>query len=115
MRRNLIASAIFIVMWPALYSCSQQATTSTPSNCAPDSLPDGAASASGVAQVFSPDPMVSSGNATLSPTSLNLDQYTSSVALPRLGGHGVLEGQYVDVRDQISCQGWYSAYDLTNG
>ncbi len=55
------------------------------------------AGTTGTGSVFDVDPMVASGNAALSPGSTQLGNYTSSVTLSNLVGHGVLKGTYVDV------------------
>jgi hypothetical protein len=69
---------------------------------------------SGTALVFIPDPEAGSGSDNLSPTSLRLDDYRSEVPLANLGGRGVLEGRYVDVRNGLGCNLGFGAYDATN-
>lgn len=68
----------------------------------------------GAAEVFFPDPVAASGNSSLSPTSLRLDLYRQPVELERLSGKGILEGQYVEVRNGISCSGGFLAFDEGN-
>jgi hypothetical protein len=88
--------------------------------CAPRSLSSNAKTV-GQALSFLVDPIVSSGNANLSPTSKNLGSYVRSVGLENLTGKGVLEGKYVDVRSGYfdpaagySCNEWYGAFDSAN-
>ncbi len=68
----------------------------------------------GRAFVFNPDPIVSSGNPTLSPSSLRLDSFREEVTLRNLGGRGVLEGAFVDVRNGLSCREGFLAFDPRN-
>lgn len=82
-------------------------------DCAPTELKQITGS-SGVAQVFLPDPVAASGDATLSPGSFKLDLYRKPVDLPRLSGKGVLEGHYVEVRNGTSCGGGFLAFDEKN-
>jgi hypothetical protein len=72
------------------------------------------AGASGDALAFLVDPMVSSGNATLSPLSTRLDLYRSSFSLDHLSGHGVLAGDYVNVRNENTCGGRFLAFNSEN-
>ncbi|OFZ19904.1 MAG: hypothetical protein A2X94_14710 [Bdellovibrionales bacterium GWB1_55_8] len=69
---------------------------------------------SGAADVFVPDPMIGAGRPDLAPGSLKMDEYRSRVELSNLGGRGVLEGQYVDVRDELNCKGGFSAFSEKN-
>src|SRR5205823_2556034 len=69
---------------------------------------------SGSSRVFYPDPIVDSGNATLSPTSRKLDDYALPMILDHLDGRGVLAGTYVDVRNGVGCGGRFGAYDAKN-
>ena len=103
-----------LLLFLATGCAPKEANLADTSFCAPTSLSAGVVAASGKASVFHLDPMISSGNFKLSPQSQNLDQYTVPVILPRLGGRGVLEGTYVDVRDNMYCNGMYGAYDLKN-
>ena len=68
----------------------------------------------GTARLFLIDPITRSGNPLVSPTDGNLDSYATDVALSRLGGLGVLEGTYVDVRNEIDCREGYGVYDAAN-
>ena len=100
----------------SLSACAKDAEVAPPpNNCAPDQLPklDGLPG-TGHAKVFSPDPIISSGQSSLSPNSLKLDSFATPVTLNHLGGHGVLEGPYVDVRNGTSCREWFGAYDVNN-
>lgn len=69
---------------------------------------------SGQAFAFTPDPISSSGDRSLSPGDLSLDSYKTPVSLARLGGRGVLEGLYVDVRDGLTCSEGFGAYSDKN-
>ncbi|MCM2323204.1 MAG: hypothetical protein NDJ90_08065 [Oligoflexia bacterium] len=81
--------------------------------CAPESLRTVTGS-EGSANVLFPDPVAASGDPALSPGSLRLDLFDSAAPLRNLGGRGVLEGQYVEVRNGLSCGGWFGAYDEKN-
>ena len=65
----------------------------------------------GEAQVFLPDPGARAGSYGLAPSSRRLDEYRSRVALSHLGGQGVLEGQYVDIRNGLGCSEGYGAFE----
>lgn len=90
-------------------SCSKDVAT-TASSCAPTSL-SVVADSTGSASVLTPDPLVASGLANLSVSSPRVDDYRRDAGLAHLGGYGVLEGQYVDVRDEMGCEEWFGAYD----
>lgn len=95
----------------ALAACeSELASTTRP--CVPD-LVDTGVGATGQAYVFSPDPISESALTTLSPTSSQLDNYRRLVSLNRLSGLGVLSGDYVSVRNGLSCQSDFGAYSAT--
>lgn len=91
--------------------------TSTPtpgsSNCAQGPF-QVIAGTQGAAMAFVPDPIISSGIASMSPTSLQLDKYAQSVTLSHLTGKGILEGSYVDVRNGLDCNGASGASDPKN-
>ncbi len=87
-------------------------------NCAPDSVLAAAAgasswSASGSARLFSVDPRVAARNAVLSPGSLNLDTYASTLKIDRLTGTGVLAGKWVQVYDVMNCGEDFGPYNAT--
>lgn len=103
--------ALWVGVSVALASCAKKEAEDA-SYCAPEERPLGG-STTGVARVFSPDPIVSSGNAFLAPTATNLDDYATEVRLDNLLGTGVLAGKYVDVRDGSVCGGGYGAYDYS--
>jgi len=69
---------------------------------------------SGSASLFFPDPETSTMSSTLVPNGAGLDQYAQVRALSNLGGRGVLEGAFVDVREGLLCDAGYSAFDLNN-
>ncbi|MCM2277131.1 MAG: hypothetical protein NDJ89_03580 [Oligoflexia bacterium] len=83
------------------------------SSCAPESLL-AAAPGQGQASVLYPDPVIASRDPAISPGSLKLDLYASAVTLEHLGGRGVLEGSYVEVRNGLSCGEWFGAFDSKN-
>ncbi len=68
---------------------------------------------SGSGKVFKLDPLVASGNATLSPGSSTLGNFTSTISLPNLLGYGVLKGAYVDVVTD-KCGENYGAFSTAN-
>jgi hypothetical protein len=68
----------------------------------------------GTAQVFLPDPLVTSGNLNLTPTSSRLNDYTTSVSLSHLSGRGVLESKYVKIYNGLDCGSEFGAYSETN-
>lgn len=86
----------------------------TAGSCATERLPVGTAGATGSALVFQPDPLARSGSQSVSPTSAILDELRSEVTLDRLGGQGVLEGSYVDIRNGTSCREDFGAFDSSN-
>ena len=71
------------------------------------------AGTTGNGKVFTLDPLISSGNASLSPGSSTLGNFTSTVALSNLLGYGVLKGTYVDVVSD-RCSESYGAYSASN-
>jgi hypothetical protein len=110
MRR--VFSSILAVVFVGI-GCGTQTNPPAASSCATAATTQVGGS-SGSALVFNPDPIVASGNASLAPTSLSLDQYRSDVALSNLNGNGVLSGKYVNIIDSNNCQGGYDAYDSGN-
>ena len=78
--------------------------------CAPFNLPTGG-SATGTASVFQFDPILSSGDVTLTPQSSRLDDFRVPVTLLRLTGQGVLKGTYVSVQNGLQCDMGYGAFD----
>jgi hypothetical protein len=97
----------------AFSACAKKQNTALSVDCV-SSTPPKTAGSTGSALVFVPDPEVASGNPHLSPTSMNLDDYRSAVTLSHLGGLGILEGQYVDVRDGLFCNGGFGAQSSNN-
>lgn len=114
MSRILLAGAASLAFLP-LMGCLGQSTASAPTNssCASTQLQSNTGT-TGTASVFMLDPMTFSMNPNLTPNSLSLDQYRSTVLLSHLGGNGVLEGQYVDIRNGLDCNGWFGASDEKN-
>ncbi len=85
----------------------------TPENpsCAPKAL-SRSGQTTGVGLVFVTDPMSSSGNPYLHPQAEALDQYAVQVPLSHLFGSGVLDGQYVSIRNRIQCNDGFGAFDM---
>ncbi len=81
--------------------------------CAPTQLSQVAGSI-GSADVFMMDPIASSGNPQLSPNSSPLDEYATAVGLSRLSGLGVLDGQFVSIRNRVHCSDHFGAYNAKN-
>lgn len=71
------------------------------------------AGTTGSGKVFAVDPLVSSGNASLSPGSSTLGNFTSTTTLRNLYGYGVLKGTYADVITDM-CGESYGAYSASN-
>ncbi len=109
MRNGLLVAGVAL-LGLGLVDCAKDEVVT--SECAPDQL-DRIASAEGVGRAFSPDPAVRSGRTDLSPNA-SLDAFAIDVPLSNLGGHGVLEGTYVDVRNGKNCNGWFGAYSPVN-
>jgi len=103
--------SIFILI--PLVSACQSDKPEESSSCIDRSL-EVITESSGIGRVFTPDPISDSGNTKLSPTSLDLNQFASQVGLMHLGGRGVLEGQYVDVRNGLSCNEGFGAFSPNN-
>ena len=115
MRRFLLRLLILSFVLISQISCfdSSEPDESIDSSCGPQEFPF-LTGASGQSLVFNPDPIGASGNSSLVPTQLDLDQYVGSVNLERLTGRGVLEGQWVDVRTSDSCPEIYGAFSTAN-
>lgn len=101
----------------ALASCAPKtgvkSTTGLAAYC-PSSVGTSAiAGSTGSGKVFKLDPLVASGNASLSPGSSTLGNFTSTVSLTNLLGYGTLKGTYVDVVSD-ACGESYGAYSTTN-
>ncbi|MBC7386704.1 MAG: M36 family metallopeptidase [Cryobacterium sp.] len=80
----------------------------------PESIPASpVAGTTGQGLAFELDPMIASGNATLSPASSLIGNYTSSVSLANLQGYGNLKGTYVDVISD-KCNESYGSYSDSN-
>jgi hypothetical protein len=111
-RRPFHSALLVLFAACALGGCKPKAKDE-PAACAVSST-DGAGS-DGAARIFDPDPLSSSGNPGVSPTSLSLDNYRVPVTLANLTGHGVLEGKYVRSLNEKSCgvEG-YGAFDEKN-
>jgi hypothetical protein len=105
-------SALSLSFALALGGCAK-GTVSESSYCASAVGTSPIAGSTGNGKVFTLDPLVSSGNPSLSPGSGSLGNYTSTVTLKNLYGYGVLKGTYVDVvTDQ--CGESYGAYSTSN-
>lgn len=111
--RILISATLASGLLALASGCAKDTTPAAPNYCPASTLTPTQLS-SGAARVFTPDPLVASGNPTLAPTDPNLDSYARSVALQNLDGSGVLRGKYVDVHDGDVCGGGYGAFDARN-
>lgn len=107
----------FVAMGSSLFlGCAKDAPKKEKNlgqSCAPEEL-QVIAKDSGQGLVFTPDPISSSGNPNLLPTSSSLDQYRQLVPLGHLSGYGVLHGKYVQSLNILSCGGWFSAFSKNN-
>lgn len=106
------AETSFLILSIFLASCSQDSDLPE-SSCVEGPL-EQVAGASGQAYVFNSDPISASGNPTLSPSSLDLNPYREEVGLSNLGGRGVLEGKYVDIRNGLGCDEGFGAFSFEN-
>jgi hypothetical protein len=104
-----------LVLGLTLTGCLKQSQDPQPSQdpCVGALAPRSSMS-TGNSWIFDPDPMVASNNPILSPASVKLDSYRSPASLDRLTGRGVLEGQFVDVRNGLLCREGYLAQDSKN-
>lgn len=68
----------------------------------------------GQAMVFAPDPITQTGDTSISPAAYSLDEYRKPASLQNLGGHGVLEGAYVDIRTNDGCDEGFGVYSDRN-
>ncbi|HLE01122.1 MAG TPA: hypothetical protein VJB59_12735 [Bdellovibrionota bacterium] len=103
---------VLVIVSFSLSGCNESPAPQ-PQSCVAG-LPAITTGANGLARVFLPDPAASAGILSLSPASLKLNDYAVSRELLRLGGRGVLEGRYVEVRDGLTCQGGFSAFEQNN-
>jgi hypothetical protein len=92
-------------------ACAPKFGEEPPAETCISTVPEQKAGATGRAYSFPSDPMTSSGNPNLSPVSNQLDSFKTEVQLQNLGGRGLLEGSYVEVRDGLTCKGGFHAYD----
>ncbi len=100
----------------AISSCSPQNTTPASqenSYCATDQLVTNAGS-QGIAEVFVIDPISSSRNPRLSPSSSSLDAFRAPVTLSHLNGEGILKGKYIEIRNRLYCEDRFGAFDASN-
>ncbi len=100
----------------SLTSCAQMdplADISGSASCASTVLAK-VAGATGVGNVFLTDPISSSGNPSLAPSSGGLDQYATQVQLSNLSGLGILDGQFVSIRNRVQCNDHFGAFDIKN-
>jgi hypothetical protein len=113
--RNRIYATLGLALISFASGCAQDLTggAALPAYCAPSTTAKTSLT-TGAARVFSPDPIVASGNPGLSPTDANLDSYAQTVALGNLTGYGILQGKYVDVHDGGACGQGYGEYDAKN-
>jgi hypothetical protein len=106
------AAVLTLALGAAAGGCAKK-VPDVAGSCAKD-IGETVAGPGGEAFVFVPDPMTSAGNLNLSPSSLRLDDFRTRVAVERLGGRGVLEGQYVDIRNGVSCKEGFGAQASDN-
>ena len=108
---------IFLLLLIFNAACGKSVVTA--SNCISSTqentpLAQSQTGSSGKAMVFFPDPETSSLSTKVVPNGAGLDQYAQLESLSNLGGRGVLEGTYVDVRDGLLCDTGYGAFDTHN-
>ncbi len=113
LKQKIFFVCIGMLLFLVFSSCAKKIEPPANSICAP-SATEMKAGPTGVAYVFNPDPIVSSKNLAIPPSSPLLDDYRSQVTLERLGGRGILEGKYVNVRNGLGCKGGFGAYDEKN-
>lgn len=110
-----INAFIFLTGFGSCGSSHEDETASASDTCAPVSLSGSPRSGNaGVAQVFSIDPMTSSGNFQLTPRSGSLDHYRVQVPLENLSGYGILKGKYIEVGNGLNCGGQFGAFESRN-
>lgn len=102
-------SYIFLVL--VLSSCAEESNDNPEETVCIEAPTEVVASSTGEAYIFDVDPIISSGDPALSPSSLYLDNYRKLVTLEHLDGTGVLNGQYVSVREGLICNGKYKAQE----
>jgi hypothetical protein len=110
--KNGLFTSLALVASLAFASCAKK-TEPQLDSCV-QGTPSITTGSTGTGLVFVADPEASSGVSSLSPSSLKLDEFRSEVKLDRLGGRGVLEGQYADIRNGLSCDHGFGAYDVAN-
>src|SRR4051812_39853248 len=84
-----------------LSACSKKEADKVVNSSCASGMADGLTSSSGSARVFDPDPISETGDTSISPSSVELNKYANNVDLTDLGGRGVLEGKFVDVRNGL--------------
>src|SRR5436305_1026753 len=100
--RSLTCFSIVLALLTVLMGCGKDEKAGS-AGCYSKNADSGTGS-SGAAFAFLPDPLVRSGRTNLTPQDPgNLDPLRAQVGLQNLGGHGVLEGRYVDIRNGLSC------------
>ena len=113
-RKNFRLSLCCLSIIFGLSSCGQSLSeTNFSDSCAPPQLSTNAGD-TGFANVFSPDPIVSSGDLSLTPKGVNFDLYRTQVKLENLTGEGILKGKYVEVGNGLVCGGQFSAFETKN-
>ena len=115
-RLNFLIRVISVSALIGLSACAKKGSTTPPAavalGCAGD-FSKSVAGETGTGLAFIVDPMVSSANSTLSPTSVLFDNYRTPMPLSHLGGFGILQGSYVDIRSG-NCQDSYGAQNNAN-
>ena len=103
---------LFLFFLP-LFGCGVKDTEIEETICLSDELPE-LSQSDGEGYVFITDPISSSGEVSLSPTSLQLNDYSQRVKLENLTGKGILQGEHVEVLNGISCDENFNAYNIEN-
>ena len=113
---NFTVGIILVSLSTGLTACGKKGTSTTTAATDPGCAGDFSkqvAGSTGTGLAFLVDPMVSSGNSTLAPTSIFFDNYRTPMPLSHLDGFGVLEGTYVDIRNG-NCKDSYGAQNNAN-
>jgi len=117
LRSSSILSVSFFSVALAVSGCAKAtgvtSTTGAAAYCPTSVGATPIAGTTGNGKIFTLDPLISSGSATLSPGSSTLGNYTSTVSLRNLLGYGVLKGTYVDVVTD-KCNRTYGAFSAAN-
>jgi hypothetical protein len=115
---NRIVLAIALSVLTGASGCVAPFGEKRDANTEPDAcarpMSDPSAGSVGTGLIFDVDPRAASGDPILPATSTRLDSYRSQATLADLGGRGVLEGTYVDVRNGLGCAEGFDAFSAEN-